>query len=478
MKKKLCAALALVTAAFFITSCASVADLSGQPRLRNGVRREAVGLFPSILDVKKKIVVTSFPIYEATQKIIAGHEKRFDLIWLQNDGSDLHSFEPTPEAVSDIRSADLVIYMGQVGDEWIDEIVNGAQENGVERKSINLKEYFNGSLLPTLYELNYMKDSQASEKNQAYYNRMVRKNNELMEKKLNPQVATVSEVDAAIARIGADIGRGTVQESEISRDKKEDSTEEYINQSEETNLTSESNESETEKHSTENSAEETLSDFEMMDDMEVPEVPSGEFETVEIQTTEETTEMSNEEIAQIVYDEHFWLSLSNQQYLTRMIYQIISGMDQKNYKDYYNNTERYCITLENLENEYRVAKRATNKYFVIVPDKFPFRYLFNDFKISYSSVYRTCNKDEEPDLNRIDRLAEIIDERQIPVVIVTEQSDQEIAKQVINKTKTKDQKILVMNSLHTVSQKDIENGVSYLSLMRENLKVIKEALKQ
>ena len=360
MKKKLCAALALVIAAFFITSCASVADLSGQPRLRNGVRREAVGLFPSILDVKKKIVVTSFPIYEATQKIIAGHEKRFDLIWLQNDGSDLHSFEPTPEAVSDVRSADLVIYMGQVGDEWIDEIVNGEKENGVERKSIKLIDYFKGSLLPIEYEVNYMKDSQASEKNQAYYEKEDRKNE------------TTTHVD---------------------------------------------------------------------------------------------------------YDEHFWFSLNNQQYLTRMIYQSISTMDERYYKDYYQNTERYCITLENVENEYRAMKKKTNKYFVIVADKFPYRYIFNDYKISYSAICNTCNTIENAALTKADHLAEIIDERKIPVVIVTESSDKEIANLVVSKTKTKDQKVVVFNSMQSVSRQDVENGVSYQKIMRDNLKVLTEALK-
>lgn len=360
MRKKLLCALGLVLMAIFVTACASVADLSGAPRLRGSANRKAVGLFPSILDVKRKIVVTTFPLYEATQKIIAGHEDRFDLIWIQDDGGDIHSYEPTPQDVSDVKAADLVVYLGQKGDEWIEEIVNGEKENGVERKSIKLIDYFKGSLLPIEFEVNYMKDSQASEKNQAYYEKEDRKNE------------TTTHVD---------------------------------------------------------------------------------------------------------YDEHFWYSLNNQQYLTRMIYQSISTMDERYYKDYYQNTERYCITLENVENEYRAMKKKTNKYFVIVADRFPFRYIFNDYKVSYSSICNTCNTLENAALSKADHLASIIDERKIPVVIVTESSDQEIAKLVVSKTKEKNQKILVFNSMQSVSRKDVEDGASYQKIMRENLKVLTEALK-
>ena len=44
-------------------------------------------------------------------------------------------------------------------------------------------------------------------------------------------------------------------------------------------------------------------------------------------------------------------------------------------------------------------------------------------------------------------------------------------------TKNKDQKILVLNSMQSVSGNDIEEGASYLRIMEENLAVLKEALK-
>jgi len=44
-------------------------------------------------------------------------------------------------------------------------------------------------------------------------------------------------------------------------------------------------------------------------------------------------------------------------------------------------------------------------------------------------------------------------------------------------TKKKDQKILELNSMQSITSDEIKNGVTYLSVMEDNLKVLKEALK-
>ena len=51
------------------------------------------------------------------------------------------------------------------------------------------------------------------------------------------------------------------------------------------------------------------------------------------------------------------------------------------------------------------------------------------------------------------------------------------AQTVIENTKKKDQKILELNSMQSITSDEIKNGVTYLSVMEDNLKVLKEALK-
>ena len=62
------------------------------------------------------------------------------------------------------------------------------------------------------------------------------------------------------------------------------------------------------------------------------------------------------------------------------------------------------------------------------------------------------------------------------MVLTIENSDQKIAKAVIENTKTKDQKILTLNSMQSVTTQDVEEGITYLSIMENNLKILKEAL--
>ncbi|MBQ3955243.1 MAG: zinc ABC transporter substrate-binding protein, partial [Clostridia bacterium] len=73
-------------------------------------------------------------------------------------------------------------------------------------------------------------------------------------------------------------------------------------------------------------------------------------------------------------------------------------------------------------------------------------------------------------------LAQKTDELALPAVMTIEGTDRRIAETVVQNTKTKDQKILSMDSMQSVTAKDVKNGASYLSIMEQNLAVLKEAL--
>ena len=72
-------------------------------------------------------------------------------------------------------------------------------------------------------------------------------------------------------------------------------------------------------------------------------------------------------------------------------------------------------------------------------------------------------------------LAGKLDELNLPAVLTIENSDQKVAKAVIENTNTKDQKILTLNSMQSVTTKDVEEGTTYLSIMENNLQILKEA---
>nr|MCR4778804.1 zinc ABC transporter substrate-binding protein [Lachnospiraceae bacterium] len=82
----------------------------------------------------------------------------------------------------------------------------------------------------------------------------------------------------------------------------------------------------------------------------------------------------------------------------------------------------------------------------------------------------------EASFETITFLAGKVDELSLPAVLTIEGPEHKIAETVVQNTASKDQKILTMDSMQSVTSKDVENGASYLKIMEDNLSVLKEAL--
>ena len=129
-----------------------------------------------------------------------------------------------------------------------------------------------------------------------------------------------------------------------------------------------------------------------------------------------------------------------------------------------------------LDEEYQKAVLAGERDTILFADRFPFRYLTDDYDLNYYAAFAGCSAETEASFETILFLAGKADELELPVILTIDGSDQTIAEAVINSTNAKDQKILSMNSMQSITAGDMEDGASYLSVMEENLEVLKEAL--
>ena len=109
-------------------------------------------------------------------------------------------------------------------------------------------------------------------------------------------------------------------------------------------------------------------------------------------------------------------------------------------------------------------------------DRFPFRYLTDDYDLDYYAAFVGCSAETEASFETITFLAGKVDELGLPAVMTIEGDNHRIAETIVENTKTKDQKILTMDSMQSTTAKDIANGATYLSAMEGNLSVLKEAL--
>lgn len=176
------------------------------------------------------------------------------------------------------------------------------------------------------------------------------------------------------------------------------------------------------------------------------------------------------------YDEHVWLSLKNSQVLCSAIADTIAEIDPENADDYQANAKVYKEKLTALDTQYQDTVNAATQKTLLFGDRFPFRYLVDDYGLSYYAAFVGCSAETEASFETITFLAGKVDELGLKYVLTIEKSDQKIARTIIENTQTKYQQILTMDSLQSTTSEDASDGATYLSIMESNLDVLKEAL--
>ncbi|MEA5083576.1 MAG: metal ABC transporter substrate-binding protein [Lachnospiraceae bacterium] len=188
---------------------------------------------------------------------------------------------------------------------------------------------------------------------------------------------------------------------------------------------------------------------------------------------EEETEEGEEEVE---YDEHVWLSLKNASILCQSISDSLCKLDEKNAESYKTNTEKYLQQLSEIDGQFQQAVDSAEYKTVLFGDRFPFRYFVDDYNLEYYAAFVGCSAETEASFETVVFLAGKMDQLKLPAICVIENSDHKIAETILENTTAKDQKILVMNSMQSVTGDDVEKGTTYLSIMKENLEVLKSAL--
>ena len=180
---------------------------------------------------------------------------------------------------------------------------------------------------------------------------------------------------------------------------------------------------------------------------------------------------------EVEYDEHVWLSLKNAAVLVPRISDAIQKLDPDNADAYKQNTAAYVKKLNALDAEYQAVVSGASHTALLFGDRFPFRYLVDDYGLSYYAAFVGCSAETEASFETVAFLAQKADELALPAVMTIEGTDHRIAETIVQTTRTKDQKILTMDSMQSVTARDVENGATYLSIMEKNLSVLKDALR-
>lgn len=199
-----------------------------------------------------------------------------------------------------------------------------------------------------------------------------------------------------------------------------------------------------------------------------------EEEVKEGMEAEEEAEEGEEEIE---YDEHIWLSLKNSVVLVNVIRDALIKSDAANANTYSANASAYVEKLNALDAKYQTAVDASTHKTVLFGDRFPFRYLVDDYGLDYYAAFVGCSAESEASFETVAFLAKKVDELGLSAVLTLEGTNHKIAETIISTSESKSAQILTMDSMQSTTSADVKNGVTYLSVMEKNLAVLTDALK-
>ena len=191
---------------------------------------------------------------------------------------------------------------------------------------------------------------------------------------------------------------------------------------------------------------------------------------------EEDHDHEEEEEHEHEFDEHVWLSLKNAVVFCEVISEELAYIDPDNGDIYRENAKNYIEQLNKLDKEYENTVLNASKKTVLFGDRFPFRYLVNDYGIEYYAAFSGCSAESEASFETVAFLANKVNDLGLNYVLTIENSNQSIAQTIIENTDEKNQHTLILNSMQSLTKEDADNGKTYLSIMEDNLNTLRDAL--
>lgn len=177
-------------------------------------------------------------------------------------------------------------------------------------------------------------------------------------------------------------------------------------------------------------------------------------------------------------DEHVWLSLKNAEILVRNLAEALAKLDTAHASEYHMNAALYVAKISALDAQYRAATDSASNKTILFGDRFPFRYLVDDYGIKYFAAFVGCSAESEASFETVAFLAGKMDSLALPAIFTIDGSNGKIARAILDASKkSKDALVLTLNSMQSVTDTQMQSGIDYLSIMQSNLEVLKKAIK-
>ena len=193
----------------------------------------------------------------------------------------------------------------------------------------------------------------------------------------------------------------------------------------------------------------------------------------EEETTEGMEEEHEEEEEETEYDEHVWTSPKNAIKIIDEIKNEVIKLDPTNTEKYNENSSNYINEIRNIDNDIKEIVSTSKRKELVFGDRFPLRYFVEEYDLLYHAAFPGCAHETEASAKTVTYLIDYVKDNNIPVVFHIELSNDKLSETI---AKESGAKVLEFNSAHNISKKDFDDGITYVDIYKENVKVLKEAL--
>ena len=484
------------------------------------------------------VVCTIFPEYDWVKEILGSHAENVEISYLLDDGVDLHNYQPTADDIVKISTCDLFVYVGGESDEWVEDAL--AEAANKDMKVITLMDVLGDSakveeLKEGMQESEHEHDHDHSKEVSTF------EDNEVQDRPLSDwegdwQSAYPLVLDGSLDEAWehkSEDGKMTAEEYKdyYTKGYKSDYSAISIHDDHIKFTDNDGNETESDYEYTgyyiqnwSTGTKAAMYRFEAVDkESGAPVYIEFNDHIIEPEKAEHFhIRMSNESYDAIVdpegnwptffdaaltpdevcdevighghsdededeeeheheegeeeFDEHVWLSLKNAKVLCAEIEKNIEAIDSANAADYKANLDSYVGKLDELDNSFQTLVDGSSVKTLVFGDRFPFRYFVDDYGLDYYAAFIGCSAETEASFETIAFLADKVKELDCKTIFTLENSSKDIANTIIS-TSGKSVDIAELNSLQSVSNDEIANGASYLSIMQKNYDVLAGILK-
>ena len=176
---------------------------------------------------------------------------------------------------------------------------------------------------------------------------------------------------------------------------------------------------------------------------------------------------------EIEYDEHIWTSPVNAMKLVDVIGDTLAQADPVHADIYHQGAASYKKELEEIDAGFREVCANRKRNMIVMGDKFPFRYLADEYQLDYRAAFSGCSSDTEPSAKTIAYLIDKVKEEQIPAVYYLELSSHRVAEIIGEETGAEP---LLLHSCHNVTRAQFDTGITYAGLMRQNIENLRKGI--